>query len=588
LGDDTIYVNNGSSTIFAGNGTNYVYAGNGSHLILSGSGNDAISVGNGNSTIIAGDGTNSIQAGDGFQQISTGSGDDDINLGSGGSVVDAGDGNNTIYGVGGDYVISAGSGNDIIILGNGNSTVFLGDGLNALYGENGNYSVASGIGDDSITLGIGNSFVSSGAGNDSIIVSGGDCILQGEAGDDYISAGAGNTLLDGGSGNDTLIGGIGNNTYMFGHGYGQDTISDYDMTTGNADTIYLKPDVTPSDVTLWRDASNLYLGINGTDDKITVQSWYDDSVYRVEQVKFADGTVWNEAALAAAKLFSTGGDDVVLGSYCNDIVDGRAGNDYILGDAGNDSLDGGVGNDILDGGADNDILADATGNNLLMGGDGDDTMAAGGGNLFIGGSGNDSITLEGGAAVIAFNRGDGQDAANFGAVMESVTVTLGGGIDYTDLAFGKAGNDLILGTGVDESITMKDWFSSLAGHGMVTLQVLAESMPGFDPLSGDPLLSQKVQTFDFTSLATRFDAELAADPTMTSWNLMNGLLDAHLASSDASALGGDLAYQYGVNGVLTGVGLAVAQDVLASPQFGSQAQTLRPWSTLNGGTVQLG
>lgn len=68
---------------------------------------------------------------------------------------------------------------------------------------------------------------------------------------------------------------------------------------------------------------------------------------------------------------------------------------------------------------------------------------------------------------------------------------------------------------------------------------------------------------------------------------MNGLLDAHLASSDATVLGGDLAYQYGVNGSLAGIGLAAAQDVLAAPQFGSQAQTLHPWSTLNSGTIQL-
>ncbi|MDP3481754.1 MAG: calcium-binding protein, partial [Sulfuricella sp.] len=412
--------------------------------------------------------------------------------------------------------------------------------------------------------------------------------ITGTAGNDIIVGLGGDDALYGDIGNDTLDGGTGNDTYEFGHGYGQDTIREYDTTAGNSDTIRLAADVAPADVTLWRDASNLYLGINGTSDTMMVQGWYDDPAYRVEQVKFADGTVWNEAALVAAKLYSTDSDDIVAGTYCDDIADGRVGNDYILGDAGNDLLDGGVGNDILDGGADNDILADAVGNNLLMGGGGDDAMTAGGsGNLLIGGSGNDSITLEAGAAVLSFNRGDGQDTVNFGAGMGDVTVTLGGGIDYTDLAFGKTGNDLIFGTGVDESITLKDWFSSPAGHGTVTLQVIAESIPGFDPLSGDPLLSQKVQTFDFASLANRFDAELAADPTMTSWNLMNGLLDAHLASSDGAALGGDLAYQYGVSGALAGIGLAAAQDVLASPQFGSQAQSLRPWSGLNSGAVQL-
>jgi len=70
--------------------------------------------------------------------------------------------------------------------------------------------------------------------------------------------------------------------------------------------------------------------------------------------------------------------------------------------------------------------------------------------------------------------------------------------------------------------------------------------------------------------------------------LTNGLAQFHLSGSDTDALGGDLAYQYGENASLAGIGFNKAQDVLASPQFGTQAQTLRPLATLQDGFVPLG
>jgi hypothetical protein len=58
-------------------------------------------------------------------------------------------------------------------------------------------------------------------------------------------------------GNDELSGGnapfdygYGNDTYIFGRGYGQDTIEDNDSTEGNANTIRLNADVGPDDVTI--------------------------------------------------------------------------------------------------------------------------------------------------------------------------------------------------------------------------------------------------------------------------------------------------------------------------------------------------
>jgi Ca2+-binding RTX toxin-like protein len=55
-------------------------------------------------------------------------------------------------------------------------------------------------------------------------------------------------VLNGGAGNDYLYGYnwlYGNDTYIFEPGSGHDTISDYDSTIGNVDTIQLKYGITP-------------------------------------------------------------------------------------------------------------------------------------------------------------------------------------------------------------------------------------------------------------------------------------------------------------------------------------------------------
>jgi len=68
----------------------------------------------------------------------------------------------------------------------------------------------------------------------------------------------------------------------------------------------------------------------------------------------------------------------------------------------------------------------------------------------------------------------------------------------------------------------------------------------------------------------------------------NALLQFHLTATDDAALGGDLAYWYGRNGTLAGVSLQAAQQLIAAPGFGSEAQQLHPFSGLQEGVVKLG
>ena len=258
------------------------------------------------------------------------------------------------------------------------------------------------------------------SGNDYLVGDFGNNTLDGGLGHDYLAGYEGNDTLDGGVGNDSLAGGVGNDIYVFGRGYGQDTVYEYDVAEGNSDTILLKSDVAPGDVSLWRDRFNLVLGIVGTSDVMTLQNWFAHMASRVERIEFSDGTVWDVSILEALPLLGTSasdylvggpgkdvieagaGDDTVYAGGGNDIVNGGTGNDYLYGDVGNDIVNGGMDNDYLDGGEGNDTLDGEAGDDYLDGGTGNDTL--------IGGIGNDYLSGGDGSDTYLFARGDGQDS----------------------------------------------------------------------------------------------------------------------------------------------------------------------------------
>ena len=207
------------------------------------------------------------------------------------------------------------------------------------------------------------------ASNDTLNGSNGkDNWLIGNAGNDNISGGNGNDTITGGLGNDTLNGGAGNDIYIFNKGDGQDTISDYDPTVGNIDTIRFGTGILPTDITLTRDQYNLYLSVNGTTDIITIQNWAYGTNYQIEKVEFANGTSWDKAKLLTTPFIGSANADNFSGTDGNDVFLGNAGNDNISGGNGNDTITGGLGNDTLNGGAGNDIY-------IFNKGDGQDTIS---------------------------------------------------------------------------------------------------------------------------------------------------------------------------------------------------------------------
>ena len=86
-----------------------------------------------------------------------------------------------------------------------------------------------------------------------------------------------------GKGNDTLDGGVGNDTYRFNLGDGQDTVNDYDSTSNNLDTIQLGAGLTAANTEVVRNGNDLVLRwVGNNSDSVTVKN-----VFNAWQVQFA-------------------------------------------------------------------------------------------------------------------------------------------------------------------------------------------------------------------------------------------------------------------------------------------------------------
>ena len=266
---------------------------------------------------------------------------------------------------------------------------------------------------------------------------------------------------------------------------------------------------------------------------------------------------------------------------------GNALNNFLMGNAANNTLtDTAGGNDILQGLSGTDTLNDTLGNNLFASGAGNDTITGGAGReLFIGGTGNDTITTGTGYDVISFNKGDGADIINASTGADN-TLSLGGNFAYSDLSLTKTSNNLILKMGTTDQITLKDWYlTSPTNKSVINLQVVAEAIQGFTLGSADQLRNNKIENFNFSNLVAAFDVAGAT----ANWQLTDARLTTHLlAGSDSAAIGGDLAYQYGKNSNLTGMGTLNAQSVIAAASFGQTSQTLNNPTVWQAELVKLG
>jgi len=82
-------------------------------------------------------------------------------------------------------------------------------------------------GNDTLNGGKGNDIIDGGDGIDTLAGGNGNDTLIGGLGNDVLDGGSGDDVLNGGLGNDTLTGGNGNDYFLFGVGFGQDTVTDF-------------------------------------------------------------------------------------------------------------------------------------------------------------------------------------------------------------------------------------------------------------------------------------------------------------------------------------------------------------------------
>src|SRR3990172_1789067 len=135
---------------------------------------------------------------------------------------------------------------------------------------------------------------------------------------------------------------------------------------GNTDTVEFGEGISPSQLLLFKEGNDLWIAIDGQSDYLGIADWFFLYDYRVEEFRFADGTVWTSSQLESLGITVEGSEyaDTLKGSMISttaDTIYGYEGNDTIYGYDGNDFLDGGEGSDLLYGGTGNDTYIFGTG-----------------------------------------------------------------------------------------------------------------------------------------------------------------------------------------------------------------------------------
>ncbi|PCJ99994.1 MAG: hypothetical protein COA45_04050 [Zetaproteobacteria bacterium] len=183
------------------------------------------------------------------------------------------------------------------------------------------------------------------------------------------------TTFIGEAGNDILNGKLGNDSYEWSVGDGNDTINE----TGGVDQLVLHG-VIASDIR-FENMSNGSLKVYIGSEEITIvyhfysdkysSSYYD--TYQVETLLLDDGSTID--LLNNLTFTGTASGETINGLNANDILFGLDGADTLNGNNGNDVLYGGGGSDYLYGNAGDDVLYGGAGVDMVYGQAGADTFA---------------------------------------------------------------------------------------------------------------------------------------------------------------------------------------------------------------------
>jgi Ca2+-binding RTX toxin-like protein len=223
--------------------------------------------------------------------------------------------------------------------------------------------------------------------------------IVGAAIGETINAGAGDDVLDGGGGDDQLSGGAGSDTYLFRRLSGSDTINNSDTGSGKVDRLQIADDIAIADLELFRVGASLFIRLLNSTDQVVVSNFFTDA--GLDEIRFADGTVWTRAGLDAQ--LPEAHVDSFVGTAADDtfVVDSPLDSVSEAVNAGTDTIQAGVsyalpanvenltltGNFNLNatGNSLSNVLVGNVGNNILDGRGGQDTL--------LGGLGDDTYVL---------------------------------------------------------------------------------------------------------------------------------------------------------------------------------------------------
>ena len=304
--DDTIQGSTGDDAALDGTaGNDLLQGGNGDDVLFGDAGNDRLEGGNGDDTLDGGTGNNTLVGGRGDDTyiFAAGGGQDVIDNSGGGADTLHFEGisfNQVASGLmksGNDLVLNVSGGSDKVTIRNW----FLG----------GDYVV------DTITFASGGQITAAqlfgafGLSNPDpvgspvyqnlpderafgTVLSGraGDQIILGSSDDDLIDGGAGNDTLRGNAGNDYLIGGAGSDTYVFAVGDGQDVINNLSNTPDTDTDVLSLEGIVREDLWLSRNGDDLVIDVSGSEDSITIQDWYANSVQQLDVVQAGGSSLY--------------------------------------------------------------------------------------------------------------------------------------------------------------------------------------------------------------------------------------------------------------------------------------------------------
>lgn len=445
----------------------------------------------------------------------------------------------------------------------------------------------------------------------------------------YIWGGQGDITVDSTADYVNLSAGAGTNTFNLGASQYGNSFSDWRGNNGEHNFVQFGSPVLASDITYSLQAwGGLVMTDAQTGGSLTLQNFLQGG-FPLDAVRFSDGTTQTLSDIKALFANTPGADGTLQlgagqsywGADTSGVITAGDGWGIVLkGSTAGDTLIGGTGSDALYATSGDNLLELGSGGGYLYGGTGTDLLIGykdayayvqgkqGVSQLLFGGASGDNLGGQGvliagadqtwvsvnGKSVLAFNQGDGNQSVyglgQWSMQSDNSTISVGGGVQDSDISLSRDGQNLVLHLGTTDSIELSNWYPwspSYPGQAPhINLQVLEAASADFDATSADPLKSRGVQEFDLNGFAAAFDAAQSADSSVTSMHLSDAIAQFLVSTSDGAAYGGDVAYYYGTQGTLGGLSTDAARAVLKDPAFG-QMQSVHDISAMRSGTQLL-